>query len=36
MFVQLFRGVAATPQHSIVGYEASLCVSRRIIGSVSP
>ena len=34
--VQLFRGAAATPQHSFVGYEASLCVARRVIGFVSP
>ena len=34
--VQLFRGAAVTPQHSFVGYEASLCVVRRVIGFVSP
>ena len=33
---QLFRGAAATPQHSFVGYEASLCVARRVTGVVSP
>ena len=34
--VQLFRGVAATPQHLFIGYEVSLCVARRVIGFVSP
>jgi len=34
--VQLFHGVAATPQHSFVSYEASLCVARRVICFVSP
>ena len=34
--VQLFRGAAATPQHSFVGYEGSLCVARRVVGFVSP